>query len=82
MEKIIIYGVKWCGDCKRALRIFDDRKIDFEWIDIDQNKEGEAFVKETNQGNRSVPTIIFPDDSKLVEPSNQLLVEKLESLGL
>jgi mycoredoxin len=82
VKKILVYGVRWCGDCKRALRIFNERQIEIEWIDIDQDKEGEAIVKAANNGNRSVPTIIFPDDSKLVEPSNQLLVEKLESLGL
>lgn len=81
MEKIKFYGTRWCGDCKRALRIFDEHQIDFDWIDIDQNKDGEAFVKTTNQGNRSVPTIIFPDGSLLVEPRNQELIEKLQSLG-
>ena len=80
MEQIKIYGTKWCGDCKRALKIMNDNKIDFEWIDIDQNPDGERFVKETNQGNRSVPTIIFPDKSILVEPSNNQLIGKLESL--
>lgn len=55
--------------------------MDYEWINIDQDKAGETFVKETNQGNRSVPTIVFPDDSILVEPSNQVLLDKLQSLS-
>ena len=82
MGKIIVYGTRWCGDTRRALRILDDRNIDYEWINIDQNTQGEKFVKETNQGNRSVPTIVFPDESILVEPSNQKLHEKLDTLGL
>lgn len=77
MKKIQVFGTRWCGDCRRALRILDERQVDYEWNDIDQNKQAEAFVKETNRGNRSVPTIIFPDDSILVEPSNQELTEKL-----
>jgi len=81
-ENIKVYGTRWCGDTKRALRILDQRNVDYDWIDIDKNKEGESFVKETNQGNRSVPTIIFPDESILVEPSNQELEEKLDSTGL
>ena len=80
MEKIKIYGTRWCGDCRRAIRILDEHQIDYDWIDIDQNKDGEALVKTTNQGNRSVPTIIFPDGSILVEPSNQKLIDKLQTL--
>ena len=82
MEKIIVYGTRWCGDTRRALKILDGQKIDYEWIDIDKDPAGEKFVKETNQGNRSVPTIVFPDESILVEPSNQALNEKLNQLGL
>ena len=81
MEQIKIYGTKWCGDTKRALRIFDERGIPYDWIDIDKNTEGEILVKETNHGNRSVPTIFFPDGTILTEPSNQTLNEKLDSLG-
>jgi glutaredoxin-like protein len=82
MEKIIVYGTRWCGDTRRALRILDDRNVEYEWINIDRDPQGEKFVKETNQGNRSVPTIVFSDESILVEPSNQKLNEKLDALGL
>ena len=37
---------------------------------------GVEIVMEANGGRRSVPTILFPDDSILVEPSNQELAEK------
>lgn len=80
MEQIKIYGTKWCGDTKRALCIFDERGVPYDWIDIDKNPQGEKLVKETNHGNRSVPTIFFPDGSILVEPSNQALNDKLDSL--
>ena len=82
MEKIIIYGTRWCGDSRRALKIMDDRKLDYVWINIDKDPEGERFVKETNQGFRSVPTIVFPDQTILVEPSNQTLLDKLDALSL
>ena len=80
MTQIKIYGTKWCGDTKRALRIFNERKVPYEWIDIDKDPEGEKLVKATNLGNRSVPTIFFPDGTVLVEPGNQELNEKLDSL--
>jgi len=82
MENIVVYGTRWCGDSRRALKILDDREINYKWINIDKDKKGEEFVIKTNQGNRSVPTIIFPDDSILVEPSNQVLMDKLDALGV
>jgi len=82
MEQIIVYGTRWCGDTRRAVKILDGHNIDYEWVDIDKDPQGEKFVKETNQGNRSVPTIVFPDESILVEPSNKALNEMLDSLDL
>ncbi len=76
-EKIILYGTTWCGGSRRAKRIFDDNKIPYKWIDIDQDKEARTIVENLNNGFRSVPTIIFPDGSKLVEPSDVQLAEKL-----
>ncbi len=82
MEKIKVYGTHWCGDTKRALRILDERKVDYDWIDIDKDAAGEKLVKETNNGNRSVPTIFFPDGDILTEPRSQTLNDKLDQIGL
>lgn len=76
-EKITVYGTKWCGDCRRARRLLDQHQIDYEWIDIDRDKDGERYVIESNRGYRSVPTILFPDGSRLVEPSTLELAKKL-----
>lgn len=82
MQNIQVFGTQWCRDTKRALKILNEQRVDFDWINIDEDRDGEAFVKKTNQGNRSVPTIVFPDKTILVEPSNQELIDKLEAMGL
>ena len=74
---IVMYGTNWCGDCRRARRYFEQNGIDYEFINIDEDKEAAQFVIKTNNGYRSVPTIIFPDGSILVEPSNQELAIKV-----
>lgn len=80
--KIIMYGTKWCGDCYRARRILEANQIDFEWIDIDLDQEGEDYVLSINEGMRIVPTIVFGDGSVLVEPSNSQLRDKIRALNL
>lgn len=79
-EKLIIYGVVWCGDCRRAQKYLKQNQIAFDFINIDHDRAAEQFVLKTNKGFRSVPTIVFPDGSILVEPSNQQLALKLQIL--
>ncbi len=76
-QTIIMYGTNWCYDTRRARDIFDKNHIPYQWVDIDANTEGRQFVERMNHGNRSVPTIVFPDGTLLVEPSNQELSRKL-----
>jgi mycoredoxin len=76
-EKMIVYGTEWCGDTRRAKKILDEHKIDYEYINIDHSPEAKVLVKKINNGYASVPTIIFPDGSILVEPTNVELKEKL-----
>ena len=74
---IRIYGTAWCGDCHMARAYFEQQGIPYEWIDPDLDPEAEAFVLRVNNGLRSVPTIVFPDGSLLVEPSIAALSRKL-----
>ena len=76
-DTIIMYTTSWCSDCHRAKYLLNEYGIEFINIDVEENPEGLAFVKEVNHGNRVVPTIVFPDDSILVEPSNAVLAEKV-----
>lgn len=76
-DKLIVYGTNWCGDCYRSKNFLEKMGIDFEFINIDQNREAEKFVLEVNHGLRRVPTIYFEDGSILVEPTNKVLADKL-----
>jgi glutaredoxin len=77
---IRIYGTRFCGDCYRVINYLREHNIPFQWIDIDYDPQAEQFVQSTNQGMRSVPTILFDDGSILVEPSRSELAQKLEQL--
>ena len=75
-QRIVMYAVEWCPDCRRAKFFFERKHIPSEMVNVDQDAEGAAFVKQVNNGLRSVPTIIFPDGSVMVEPSSEQLSEK------
>jgi mycoredoxin len=76
-KKIIMYGTSWCGATKRARQLLDMEKVDYDWVDIDKDETAAAYVMSVANGYRSVPTIVFPDGTILVEPSSYQLHEKL-----
>ena len=74
--QIIMYTTNWCPDCHRAKYLLDEYGIAYKEIDIEKDPVGLAFVKQVNNGNRVVPTILFPDNTILVEPSTAALAKK------
>ncbi len=76
-SSIIVYGATWCPDCKRAKQFLGEQRIQYQNIDIDEDPASVAFVEKINSGKRIIPTIIFPDGSILVEPTNAQLAQKL-----
>ena len=76
-ELIKVYGTRWCGDCYRAKWLLDRHEINYQWININQDSNAKDFVRQVNNSNLSVPTIVFADGSILTEPSNLELLTKL-----
>lgn len=80
-NEIILYGTTWCGDTRRTRAFLDRNHIAYRWIDIDKDAEASRFVERVNNGYRSVPTLIFPDGSRLTEPNDRQLAEKIGLLN-
>jgi glutaredoxin-like protein len=68
-----VYGTVWCGDCRRTRAYLDRNQVRYQFVDIDRDQNAEVFVKQVNRGYRSVPTIVAPDGSRLVEPNEAQL---------
>jgi mycoredoxin len=78
-QGILLYGTAWCSDSRNARHVLDELRVNYRFVDIDKDPTGAAYVKQVNRGFRSVPTIVFPDGSILVEPSSAQLRDKLSS---
>ena len=77
MSTIKMYGTSWCKDCIRARAYLDEHGIGYAWTDVDEETEFVSLIKGLNNGTQRVPTILFPDGSVLIEPSNEQLKMKL-----
>ena len=75
--QIVMYSTQYCPDCQRAKAFFEANDISYIPVSIEGDSVATEFVMKMNNGYKSVPTIIFPDGSVLVEPSWQELKEKV-----
>jgi glutaredoxin len=82
MKNIVIYGADWCADCKRSKEFLASQSIDFEYINIEEVEGASDEVAKLNDGLKRIPTILFPDGSVLVEPTNLELKNHLAKVSL
>ena len=78
---IRIFGADWCGDCRRAKRVFGELGVDYRWIDLVAEPDAAAVAQDIS-GRRNIPVIAYPDGSHQVEPSDADMRAKLAELGL
>lgn len=76
-KPIILYTSRFCGHSRSVERFMEKHDVPVELINIDGNKEARARLIEINGGYASVPTLLFPDGSKLTEPPIGRLRQKL-----
>ncbi|MBI5876944.1 MAG: FAD-dependent oxidoreductase [Chloroflexi bacterium] len=74
---LTVYGTPWCSDCKRTKQFLGEQRVHYHWVNVEADREGLALIERVNAGKHTVPTLVFPDGSTLVEPSNAELAAKL-----
>ena len=72
-----MYSTKWCGYCQRLKRDLRDIGIEFEEVDIEIVEGAAELVEAANQGNQTVPTLIFSDGTAMTNPSLASIREHL-----
>ncbi|HJR82140.1 MAG TPA: glutaredoxin domain-containing protein [Anaerolineales bacterium] len=75
--QIVMYTTEYCSDCLRAKKFFEVNNIPHLRVRLEGNAEATDFVMKVNKGYKSVPTIVFPDGSILVEPNWEELKAKI-----
>ena len=78
--KIDFYTTDWCGDCVRSKALLKKFALDFNEINVDLDENANEYIKTLQINQRRIPTIVFDDDSFLVEPSDVELENKLKEL--
>jgi mycoredoxin len=67
--QLIMYTTSWCGYCRNLKRQLARDGIDIAEVDIEHDEGAARYVMSVNGGNQTVPTLLFPDGTALVNPS-------------
>jgi glutaredoxin len=61
-ERVTVYGADWCGDTRRTLRDLDRAGVGYDYVDIEEDADGERKVIEFNDGKRRIPLVEIASD--------------------
>lgn len=77
MSAITMYSTTWCGYCRRLKTQLDREGIGYTEVNIEEVEGTAELVEQLNGGNRTVPTVIYPDGTAATNPSAAQVKEKL-----
>jgi len=77
MNSVTMYSTPWCGYCHRLKGQLKRAGIEFTEVDIEQQPDAAKLVEKINNGNQTVPTVVFPDGTAMTNPSVAQVAEKL-----
>ena len=78
--QLIMYTTQWCGFCRNLKKQLAREGIEMAEVDIERDAAACEFVMSVNGGNQTVPTVVFPDGTFLVNPSAAQVRERLAAV--
>ena len=81
MSSFTMYTTPWCGYCRRLKGQLDREGIAYEVVDIERQPEAAHIVEAANNGNQTVPTLVYDDGTAMTNPSVAQVKEKLAALA-
>lgn len=72
-----VYSTAWCGYCRRLKSQLDRAGVTYRAVDIEEDPASAELVMRVNDGNQTVPTVVFADGSALTNPSAAAVIAKL-----
>ncbi|MGN6723551.1 MAG: mycoredoxin [Marmoricola sp.] len=75
-----MYTTPWCGYCHRLKSQLDREGIEFTIVDIEKDPAAADIVMAVNNGNRTVPTLGYPDGTAQTNPSVAQVKGKIAEL--
>jgi thioredoxin reductase (NADPH) len=72
-----VYGAPWCPHCKRVKKFLAAHRVRYTFVDIDTDPTAIERLKELQDGGQIIPTVIYPDGTHEVNPSDEALARRI-----
>jgi mycoredoxin len=79
-QHLTMYTTPWCGYCQRLKKQLASADVEFVEVNIEEDPEAVLLVEKVNEGNQTVPTLVFSDGTAMTNPSAQTVISKLDEL--
>ncbi|MFD0482136.1 glutaredoxin family protein [Kineococcus sp. GCM10028916] len=76
-SELVVYGAGWCPDVRRSRTLLEAEGVAHRYVDVEADAAATELVRRLQDGARRIPTIVWPDGSYLVEPSDDELRDRL-----
>ena len=80
VDQVTVYGADWCRDCRRTKGYLDRRGTPYAWVDTMADKEAKAMLNAA--GYRSIPVVLVPGGTVLVEPSDDEVAAAIDTAAI
>ena len=74
---LTVYGAAWCPHCKRVKKFLAAHRVGYTNIDIDADPQAIGRLKQLQAGGQIIPTVVYPDGTHEVNPSDEALAARL-----
>ena len=74
---IKVYGAPWCPHCRRVKKFLSAHQVRYEMVDVDEHPEAIEDLRQIQGGGQIIPTIVYPDGSHDVNPSDEVLAGRI-----
>ncbi|GAB2521474.1 mycoredoxin [Paramicrobacterium agarici] len=78
---ITMFTTTWCGYCQRLKAQLQSAGIGYSEVNIEEVEGAAALVEKVNDGNQTVPTVLYPDGSAATNPSLAEVQKALAAQG-
>ena len=79
--ELTMYTTQWCAFCRRLKSQLARDGITMTEVDIERDPAAADYVMSVNGGNQTVPTVVFPDGSVLVNPAAAQVKKRMAELA-
>ncbi len=80
-DQLTVYGADWCHVTQDTLQFLDDQGVEYQYVNIEQDPDAAAWVRDQNNGDEVKPTLKLGEDV-LTAPSEVVLEQALRQHGV